>query len=295
MKIMNKQAEKYIESLDRLPNTKKSYAWALSYYEKLVGDVLSDEAYEKFLTAIRNLSPSSKRMLCSAVMGLFEFYDIGDLSRRMKLNKHYMRKVRTKPVNFDRDGIEKIISHCESLQDGLMELRDKAFVLSLAETGLRISELTGLKRGDIDWREERTAIVGKGEKHAVVRFSKKSIAALREYLGARSKLDGESGKPLNSLPLFAQHGNVSKVKPMTIDGMRKAIKERMKEAGARVRMHDFRHYFVTVVMLASGGDLKLAQTLARHESIITTGGYAHPEGVDEKYDEIFNQRINAPA
>src|SRR5688572_22788103 len=60
---MNNQAEKYLQTLDRLPNTLKTYRWALSYYFDLAGEVLSDEAYEKFLAAIRNLSPSSKRVL----------------------------------------------------------------------------------------------------------------------------------------------------------------------------------------------------------------------------------------
>jgi site-specific recombinase XerD len=148
-----------------------------------------------------------------------------------------------------------------------------------------------LKRGDIDWQEERVLITGKGEKAAVVRFSHRSITALREYLAARSKMDGASGKPLNSLPLFAQHGKVKKIKAMSIDGMRKAVKERMQEAGARVRIHDFRHYFVTMVMMASGGNLKMAQELARHESTLTTQRYAHftTSELDKNYDMIFNR------
>lgn len=288
---MNEQAEKYLKTLDRLPNTLKTYRWALVYYFQIAGDKLSDDAYERFLSAIRNLSPSSKRVLRSAVIGLYAFCEVGDPTKREKLNEHYMRRIKTKPVMFDRAGVEKIISHCESLRADLMELRDRAFVLTLADTGFRISELCSLKRGDVDWQDERVMITGKGEKTAVVRFSRRAIAALNEYLSARSKMDGGTGKPLNSLPLFAQHGRIRKTKPMSIDGMRKAIKERMKEAGARVRIHDFRHYFVTIVMLASDGNLKLAQELARHESNSTTGRYAHFTNaeLDQNYDRIFNR------
>ena len=288
---MNEQARKYISTLDRLPRTLKTYEWALGYYFTIAGDQLSDDAYEKFLIAIRNLSPSSKRVLSSAVMGLYAYCEIGDLARRGKLNRHYMRKVRTKPVTFDRGAVETILSHCETLRENLIQLRDRAFVLTLADTGFRISELARLTRGEIDWQEERVMITGKGDKTAVVRLSHRSIAALQEYLAARAKMDGESGKPLGSLPLFAQHGKTKKVKPMTIDGMRKAIKVRMKEAGARVRIHDFRHYFVTMVMLASDGNLKMAQELARHESTQTTQRYAHftNSELDANYDEIFNQ------
>ena len=288
---MNNQAEKYLSTLDRLPNTLKTYRWALEYYFAIAGNELSDEAYETFLIEIRNLSPSGKRVLRSAVMGLYAFCEIGDLAKREKLNEHYMRKVKTKPVTFDRSAVETILLHCESLRGDLINLRDRSFVLTLADTGFRISELCGLTRGEIDWQEERVMITGKGEKTAMVRLSHRAVAALQEYLAARSKLDGESGKPLGSLPLFAQHGKTRKVKAMTIDGMRKAIKERMKEAGRRVRIHDFRHYFVTMVMLASDGNLKMAQELARHESTQTTQRYAHfsKSELDANYDKIFNQ------
>jgi len=287
---MNQQAEKYLSTLDRLPKTLKTYRWAIEYYFKIAGSELNDEAYETFLTAIRNLSPSSKLVLRSAVMGLYAYWEAGDLVKREKLNQHYMRKTKTKPVTFERDAVEAIITHCDALRGDLISLRDRAFVLTLADTGFRISELCSLTRGEIDWQEERVMITGKGDKTAVVRLSHRSVAALRDYLAVRSKLDGESGKPLGSLPLFAQHGNVKKIKAMSIDGMRKAIKERMKEAGARVRIHDFRHYFVTMVMLASDGNLKMAQELARHESTQTTQRYAHftKSELDKNYDQIFN-------
>lgn len=288
---MIEQAEKYLSTLDRLPRTIETYRWALSYYFDLVGDDLSDAAYESFLLKIRNLKPSSKRVLRSAVMGFYKFNGIGNSEKRKELNDHYSRTIKTKPVNFDRDKVEKIISYCDTLRGDLMQLRDRSFVLILADSGFRISELCALTRGDVDWKEQRALIMGKGEKTAVVRFSVRSLAALDDYLKARAKLDGATGKPLESLSLFAQHGKVSELKPMTIDGMRKAIKARMKQAGARVRMHDFRHYFVTMIVLASDGNLKLAQELARHESTVTTNRYAHfgTSALDQKYDEIFNR------
>lgn len=287
---MNQQAEKYLSTLDRLPNTLKTYRWALDYYLALVGDDLNNENYEQFLIDIRDLSPSSKGVLLSAVNGLYNYCEIPDGAKREKLVEHYTRKLKSRPVVFDRPAVEKILAYCDTLHGDLMQLRDRSFVLTLADTGFRISELASLRRGDIDWQEERVMITGKGEKVAVVRLSHRSVAALREYLNARSQLDGKSGRPLGSLPLFAQHGNVNKIKGMTIDGMRKAIKERMKEAGAEVRIHDFRHYFVTMVMLASGGNLKMAQELARHESTQTTQRYAHftTTELDKNYDQIFN-------
>ena len=75
--------------------------------------------------------------------------------------------------------------------------------------------------------------------------------------------------------------------------MWKAIKTRIEEAGVErnaVRIHDFRHYFVTISYMAKE-NLKLSQELARHDSITTTNRYAHfGSETDKAYDEIFNKR-----
>ncbi len=148
---MNQQAEKYLSTLDRLPNTLKTYRQVLKQYYETAGGELSDENYERFLVALRGHSPSSKRVHISAVMGLYAFCEIGDLNKREKLNDHYTRKIKPRPVVFDRPAVEKILAHCETLRGDLIQLRDRAFVLTLADTGFRISELAGLTRGEIDW------------------------------------------------------------------------------------------------------------------------------------------------
>jgi len=75
--------------------------------------------------------------------------------------------------------------------------------------------------------------------------------------------------------------------------MWKAVKSRIEEAGierSAVRIHDFRHYFVTMTYMALG-DLKMSQELARHDSITTTNRYAHFNSeADKAYDDIFNKR-----
>ncbi len=55
--------------------------------------------------------------------------------------------------------------------------------------------------------------------------------------------------------------------------------------------HSFRHYFVTTVLMGSGGNIKLAQELARHKAISVTQRYAHlsDDELDRGYHEIFNQ------
>jgi len=288
-------AEKFLRTLNRSPRTIRTYRWALGKYFEFSGEVLCDEAYEHFLEIIRRYSPSTQMVFKAAVRGLYDFEEIGNPAIRDKLDKHYIKSEGAKPVNVKRDLIENFLRYCEGLNDGIIELRDRAFVFTLADSGFRISELCSLNRGDIDWLEERVLVVGKGNKSAVVRLSNRSISFLHTYLDARAKMDGESGKQLSSLPLFAQHGNIKKIKRISPSGMRKSIKEYIEKSGIaknEIRIHDFRHYFVTEIVIATGGNLKKAQELARHKNIAITQRYAHysDNELDQDYDEIFNKR-----
>ncbi len=177
----------------------------------------------------------------------------------------------------------------------LINLRDRAFLFILADTGLRVHEACALRRGDVDWNEGRALIIGKGNQQAVVRFSRRSLGTLKDYLSARAGLDGSTGRTLASLPLFARHdrGAGKKIKPITTTTGRNIVTRRVCEAlgddaAGSITPHSFRHYFVTVVLRASG-NLKLAQELARHKSISVTQRYAHlsDDELDKGYYDVF--------
>jgi integrase len=129
----------------------------------------------------------------------------------------------------------------------------------------------------------------------VVRFSQRSLQAMRDYLGARARLDGASGRPLGALPVFARHdkGAGKKIKPITTATGRNIVSERVAQilgeaAVGTITPHSFRHYFVTRVLHASG-NLKLAQELARHTNIAVTQRYAHlsDDELDKGYFQAF--------
>jgi integrase/recombinase XerC len=180
----------------------------------------------------------------------------------------------------------------------LRNLRDRAFLITLADTGLRVHEACNLRRGDIDWYENRAIVLGKGNREAVIRFSSRAVNALKEYLAARSPRDGASGRPLSALPIFARHdrGAGKKVKPITPTTGRNIVTERVREllgdvAVGSITPHSFRHYFVTRV-LQSSGNLKLAQELARHRNIAVTQRYAHlsDDELDKGYWDAIEDR-----
>ena len=290
---MNLQAEKYLETFKRSKRTKGTYAYELQNYFDLVGDVVSHDAYKTFIESLAGYSISSQHIKVSAVKGYYDFVDAWAPAMD-KLNKLYLEQTQTDDVTFNRAEIEKLITHCEKLRGDLRALRDRTFVLMAVDSGLRISELCSLKRVNIEWLDRRAIVVRKRGKKKLVRLSDRSLEALKLYLDTRAKLDGATGKPLNSLPIFAQHGKNRKMKPMSVNGMWKAVKSRIAEAGVNpelVRIHDLRHYFVTMAVIAKG--LKVGKELADHESMATTNRYAHyaDTELDIAYDEIFNRRI----
>ncbi len=285
----------------RSHKTYVTYSQALKTFQANMGAdaLLTTETYAGFLQSLRDYSPSTQAIYKTAVHGLYAYYaenggSVNLLALQSAARRFVKKKGRRLP-QFDRDGIERVLKFSAGLTKDMMELRDRAFILTLADTGLRISEACSLRRGDIDWNERKALVIGKGDKQAVVRFSSRSLTAVKDYLDARAKLDGASGKPLTSLPVFARHDKKAgkRILKVSSNGMWQSIKQRIKAAGVppeSIRLHDFRHYFVTVVYMATG-DLKAAQELARHADAKTTSLYAHLGGaVDKIYDDVFNKQ-----
>lgn len=271
-----------------------------------------EEAIIWFSNYLKHLSPTSEQVYITAAAGFFEFLVAenlfaANLPRVRLLIRQRSRSSGTRLPQFSRDKIEEIIEYAiivanstssQDERERLIDLRDSAFILTLADTGLRVHEACALRRGDMHWYEAKAIIIGKGNRQAVVRFSKRSLESIKRYLALRQALDGSSRKPLASLPIFARHdkGSGKKVLPITPTTGRNIITRRVQEClgdefAGTITPHSFRHYFVTRVLLGSGGNLKLAQELARHRSISVTQRYAHlaEDELDKSYWEIFEE------
>ena len=271
---------------------------------------IGEDAITWLIKYLKDLSPATEALYVQAAAGFYQFLaaeklaDV-NLPRVALLIRQRARRPGMRLPQFPIDDITKLLKSVEDPffiqeaeeQERLRALRDRAFLLTLGDTGLRVHEACKLRRGDVDMNEGQALVVGKGDTQAVVRFSTRSLKALRDYLSARAPLDGTSGKPLGALPLFARHdkGAGKKVKRMTTETGRNIVRKRVAQAlgesaTGRITPHSLRHYFVTTV-LRSTGNLKMAQEMARHKSMQVTQRYAHlsNQELDKAYDEIFNK------
>lgn len=306
--------------LSRSGNTFRTYANAMNLFREVLAaheiqpgtadlSLLSEDAVVWMAAALKEFSSATEQVYITATIGLYE-YIAGENLRNVNLPrvrlliKQRARRPGIRLPQFPKTDIEKVLAYAQELiskpsqseTDRLIDLRDRAFLLTLADTGLRVHEACNLRRGDIDWLESRAIVIGKGNKQAVLRFSKRSIQALRDYLNARAEQDGLGGKALASLPVFARHDKAAgkKIKPISTTTGRSIVNERVRdclgsEAVGTITPHSFRHYFVTTI-LNSSGNLKLAQVLARHTNIAVTQRYTHlaDDELDKQYQEIFD-------
>jgi site-specific recombinase XerD len=306
--------------LSRSKNTARTYNNALKLFKEVLLEYqlnpddnpiekLNEDAIVWFAAALKNYSPATERLYLTATTRLFEYLAAEresaiNLPRLRLLIRQRARRPGKRLPQFPQDNIERVIGYAQQLRfqptentaDHLRNLRDRAFLLVLADTGLRVHEACSLRRGDIDWNEGKAVVIGKGNQQAVVRFSSRAISAIKDYLNVRAQIDGNSGRVLTSLALFSRHdrGAGKQTKPITTTTGRNIVISRVREclgekAVGTITPHSFRHYFVTTVLRGSGGNLKLAQELARHKNIAVTQRYAHlaDDELDKGYHDIF--------
>lgn len=315
----------YLDSvaLSRSENTARTYHNALRAFEGSlnanditpehtpVADV-SEDWIADFASFLKFYAPASERLYLTAAAGWYEYLAAEELTdinlpRVRLLIRQRARRPGQRLPQFPRESIERVVAYAQELSTGNSEderermraYRDRAFILTLADTGLRVHEACNLRRGDLDWNEGRALIIGKGDRESIVRFSNRALGALRDYLSIRAARDGSSGRPLASLPIFARHdkGAGKNTLPISTTTGRAIVHQRSGEAlgeaeSGVITPHSFRHYFVTTVLRGSGGNLKLAQELARHRNIAVTQRYAHlsDDELDRGYHEIFEDQ-----
>jgi integrase len=316
----------FLESikLPRSANTLQTYRKALDTFSKVL-DIhqidaatfpiaeLKENCITDLIDYLREFSPATESLYLQVMKNFFKFLDEENLAKVTlphvrKLIRQRARRSRRQPVEYPEEDIKQFIEFVRNPQnfpesnseqwnnEDLRNARDRALILTLADTGLGVGEICKLRCGDMDWEARRAVLHSRSKRQTFVQFSTRSINALEAYLAHRIPSGLGNSQTLLSLPLFARHdkGAGRKIKTMTPTTIRNIVTERVQQAlGEKavgiITPHTFLHYFVTTIVRATG-NLKLAQLLARHTTIQITQMYAHisEREVIQSYSEIFD-------
>lgn len=152
----------------------------------------------------------------------------------------------------------------------LKALRDRAVLELLFSTGMRVSELVGLDRDDIDLSKDEFSVRGKGEKVRVVFLSDSAKRAVKQYLDERT--DTAEALFINVSPAASKQDDPR----LSSRSVERLVKHYAVKAGItkKVTPHVIRHSFATD-LLEGGADLRSVQALLGHAHIATTQIYTH--------------------
>jgi len=183
------------------------------------------------------------------------------------LNLDSPKLPRALPKTLTEADVERLLD--SAAPDTPLGLRDRAMLETLYATGLRVSELVGLKLAAVNLGDGVLRVTGKGNKDRLVPLGEEAVLWLRRYLSdARPLLQG---KQLSDAMFITARGS-----GMTRQAFWYLIKRRARLAGITrpLSPHTLRHAFATH-LLNHGADLRVVQMLLGHSDISTTQIYTH--------------------
>ena len=269
------------------PNTIASYRSDLDRYiaflesiDVTAPDQVSEEHAARFLRTLRarGLSPRSITRNFSAIRG-FHRYLVGDGAARSNPTDLLdpPKLARTLPDVLRPDEVEAILAEPGPTARDARSLwvRDRAILETLYATGIRVSELLGLRQADILEEAGVIRVFGKGRKERLVPIGRSALAWIGRYRSECRPLLQRGPQAQDVLFLNARGTALTRM------AIWKLVQSTARKAGVRreVHPHTFRHSFATH-LLEGGADLRAVQEMLGHSDISTTQIYTH---IDREY------------
>jgi len=250
--------ESYTRDLARL------HSWALKNNKALSN--LSRGDLRKWIASLSRdgLAPTSVARAVSAARGFFKFLMLdGHITHNPAEDLDTPQRFNYLPKFLTEDEINSLLLIPDvSTEEGI---RDRAILETMYASGLRVSELVGLKQSDVDLLAGLIICHGKGSKERRVPLGKSAIHWLQQYSAVKAAY-GKQSSPY----VFLHRG-----RPFTRQLAWSMIKRRAEAAGIKnVSPHTLRHSFATH-LLQHGADSRSVQALLGHSDISTTQIYTH--------------------
>lgn len=279
--------------------TLAAYKTDLIQFEAFIHSILPDtdifmigrDDVKAYLQELAKFKPKTVKRKVAALKAMFAYMEFDDDSF---VNPFRRIKVRIKepfvlPNVLTLCEVEKLLTllykerQNNDKTDGYTykaQTRNIVILELLFATGVRVSELCGLKNNQIDLKSGTIKVYGKGNRERIIQIcNKETLAILIEYYRLfRNQIEQSEYFLINRL----------KAK-LTTQSVRYLIKECVKKAGMekKITPHTFRHTFATL-LLEEDVDIKYIQNLLGHSSIATTQIYTHVN--TEKQKQILTTK-----
>jgi integrase/recombinase XerC len=285
------EIEDYLEHLakerDVSPNTVRAYQRDLREFGDFLGryygtgdwtwqgvDRLAMRGFLAHL-AKRGLGKRSMSRALSAVRSFYRYLHRNEIvesnpARAVgapKLDKYL-------PGYLDRAQIDLLFQMAEvrAWEGKFVDVRNLAILELFYSTGMRLSELQSLSRGDVDMITQQVKVRGKGRKERIVPIGDHAILAMRNYESKRDELIRNIGRGADRNAFFLGRTG----RRIGVRAVQKAVTNFLAQVDedAGLSVHSLRHTFATH-LLDAGADLRAVQELLGHSSISTTQIYTH--------------------
>ncbi|MDB4893066.1 MAG: Tyrosine recombinase xerC [Gemmatimonadetes bacterium] len=272
---------------DVSPNTVKAYERDLYDFVAFLGSYYGTAAWtwegvdrlamRGFLAHLSRRG-AGKRTMARTLSGVRSFYRWMHRNEMVESNPAKAvgapKQEKYLPGYLDRAQIELLFQMAElrAMEGEFTGVRNLAILELFYSTGMRLSELQGLSRGDLDIVSQQVKVRGKGRKERIVPIGDHAVLALRNYESKRDELlRGAGPKAERSAYFLARTG-----KRIGVRQVQKVVSAFLAEIDedAGLSVHSLRHTFATH-LLDNGADLRAVQELLGHASISTTQIYTH--------------------
>lgn len=279
---VSKAIERYLRHHRAEGSTAKTLQWhitSLGQYAAFIGEEvggvedLAADNLRAFITHLqdRGLAQSSVATRTRSVKAWGKWLVLEEYVTRDPFARVKQPRVDDTPKpTFTPEEVDRLLAACRS-EKTRTGLRDIALLVLVFSTGLRASEVVGLRVEDIDWDKGVITVQrGKGGKLRVVPLGRKVERVLQKYL------DSPKRKPKPGVgTLFVTYYGEA----FTYDALYQAVKARGVIAGVEVNPHKFRHS-CAIQYLRNGGRLETLRAMLGHTSLRMTLHYARIAGVD---------------
>ena len=234
---------------------------------------------------LKPLKTTSYNRKVTSIIEFYKFLNTKNIKNNIDLNQieHIKNdKVYPKIIKYS-----DILNMLKTFDDGIIGNRNKAIILLLYISGLRVSELLNLKYGDINMDEGYIRCIGKGNKEKIIYVGDALKVCLVKYNEYRKQI-------LNGLIsdyIFLNDEGEKLSRQLIYDIVKKAAKE--ANIKLNVTPHTLRHCFATH-MIENGADIRSVQEMLGHASIATTQVYLNISSstIKNTYMEHFNDPLN---